>query len=392
MNAQPLGGPILTRSYRVILMLAMIAFAIVFWRLISGLGPTTALSDGYPWGIWIAFDVVTGTALACGGYAVAILCYVLNRGKYHPLVRPAILTSALGYTIAGLSVFIDVGRYWLLYGVFMPWQWNLNSVLLEVALCITAYIFVLWIEFSPVFLEKLVTSATGPRGQAAMKVSKFIDRSLVYILALGLLLPTMHQSSLGSLMLVAGHKLHPYWHTAWLPLLFLVSCMAMGFAIVAFESLLGSISFKRPAETSMLRSLAKVTLILQVIYLILRFADLIYSGKLRGFEFDRFGIMLTLETILFLAPIAVLVPTRKVSNARLFIGAALMLLAGGLYRFDTYLIAFDPGTGWSYFPSVHETLVTLGFVATEIAIYVALVKRFPVLTGPALPKPTASGA
>lgn len=392
MNAQPIGGPILTRSYRVILMLSLIAFAIVFWRLISGLGPTTALSDGYPWGIWIAFDVVTGTALACGGYAVAILCYVLNKGRYHPLVRPAILTSALGYTIAGLSVVIDVGRYWLLYGVFMPWQWNLNSVLLEVALCITAYIFVLWIEFSPVFLEKLVTSATGPRGLAAKRVSNFIDRSLVYILALGLLLPTMHQSSLGSLMLVAGNKVHPYWHTAWLPLLFLVSCMAMGFAIVAFESLLGSISFKRPAETSMLRSLAKVTLSLQIIYLILRYIDLIYSGKLANFEFDRFGTMLTLETILFLAPIAVLVPTRKASNARLFIGAALMLLAGGLYRFDTYLIAFDPGTGWSYFPSVHETLVTLGFVATEVAIYVALVKRFPVLTGPALPKEAASGA
>ncbi|NQU50441.1 MAG: Ni/Fe-hydrogenase cytochrome b subunit [Planctomycetes bacterium] len=274
----------------------------------------------------------------------------------------------------------------------MPWQWNLNSVLLEVALCITAYIFVLWIEFSPVFLEKLVTSKTGPRGIAAMKVSNFIDRSLVYILALGLLLPTMHQSSLGSLMLVAGSKLHPYWHTAWLPLLFLVSCMAMGYSIVAFESLLGSISFKRPAETSMLRSLAKVTLSLQVLYLILRYYELISSGKLQDFQFDRFGVMLCIETLLFLAPLAVLVPTRKASNARLFIGAALMLLAGGLYRFDTYLIAFDPGAGWSYFPSIHETLVTLGFVATEVAIYVALVKRFPVLTGPALPGEAASGA
>ncbi|MBC8406140.1 MAG: Ni/Fe-hydrogenase cytochrome b subunit, partial [Planctomycetes bacterium] len=102
MNAQPIGGPILTKGYRVILALSLTAFAIVFWRLIAGLGPTTDLSDGYPWGIWIAFDVATGTALACGGYATAILCYVLNKGKYHPLVRPAILTSALGYTIAGL--------------------------------------------------------------------------------------------------------------------------------------------------------------------------------------------------------------------------------------------------------------------------------------------------
>lgn len=390
-HARPLGGPILTSSYRVILFLSFTAFAIVFWRLIAGLGPTTDLSDGYPWGIWIAFDVVTGTALACGGYAVAILCYVLNKGQYHPLVRPAILTSALGYTIAGLSVVIDVGRYWLLYGVFMPWRWNLNSVLLEVALCITAYIFVLWIEFSPVFLHRLAASGTGRLARAAGKVSGFLDRGLVFVLALGMLLPTMHQSSLGSLMLVAENKLHGFWHTPWLPLLFLSSCLAMGYAIVAFESLLGSISFKRPAETSMLRSLAKVTIALQVIFLVVRFADLHARGELASFTLDKHGWMLLVETALFLSPVLVLL-RRKAGNARLFMAALLFLLAGGLYRFDVYLIAFNPGAEWSYFPSISETLVTLGFVATEVAIYVTLVKRFPVLTGPDPEEPALTPA
>jgi Ni/Fe-hydrogenase subunit HybB-like protein len=391
-HTRPLGGPILTKSFRLVLFLSLTAFAIVFWRLIAGLGPTTALSDGYPWGIWIAFDVVTGTALACGGYAVAILCYVLNKGQYHPLVRPAILTSALGYTIAGVSVVIDVGRYWLLYGVFMPWRWNLNSVLLEVALCITAYIFVLWIEFSPVFLHRLAASGTGRLAEAARKVSRFLDRGLVFILALGMLLPTMHQSSLGSLMLVAGNKLHGFWHTPWLPLLFLSSCMAMGYAIVAFESLLGSVSFRRPAETAMLRSLAKVTIALQLFFLALRFWDLAASGTLETFAFDKHGILLVIETALFLSPVLLLVWGRPAGNARLFVAAVLLLSAGALYRFDTYLIAFDPGPGWSYFPSASETMVTLGFVATEVAIYVALVKRFPVLSGAEVEQPAPSGA
>jgi Ni/Fe-hydrogenase subunit HybB-like protein len=113
-------------------------------RLVDRARRITAMNDGYPWGLWIAFDVVTGTALACGGYAVALLVYVLNKGKYHPLVRPAVLTSALGYTLAGAGVGLDVGRWWSVWRVpLFFWRWNLNSVLLEVALCIMSYMFVL---------------------------------------------------------------------------------------------------------------------------------------------------------------------------------------------------------------------------------------------------------
>lgn len=169
--------------------------------------------------------------------------------------------------------------------------------------------------------------------------------------------------------------------------------MAMGYAIVAFESLLGSISFRRPAETKMLRSLAKVTIGLQLFFLALRFVDLGFAGKLSGFVFDKYGILLIVETLLFLLPIFILIRGRQpVGNARLFLAAVFLLFAGALYRFDTYLIAFDPGAGWSYFPSISETMVTLGFAATEVAIYVALVKRFPVLTGPEATEPALSGA
>ena len=303
----PLGGRILTLPYRFLLAVIALGVAMMAWRFVAGLGATTGLNDGYPWGIWIAFDVVTGTALACGGYAVAILCYVLNRGQYHPLVRPAILTSALGYTVAGVGIVLDVGRYWLLYGVFIPSRWNLNSVLLEVALCVTAYIFVLWIELSPAFLERWAAHGEEGYKRLMRAVHRRLDRALLFILALGLLLPTMHQSSLGSLLIVAETKLHGFWHTPMLPLLFLVSCLAMGYAVVMFESLVATLVFKRPSELPMLGQMARVMMGVQVAYLVLRFFDLSLSGKLGMLAADRPTALLALEALVLVLALAVLV-------------------------------------------------------------------------------------
>lgn len=381
--AAPVGGRVLTRHYLLLLLLAGVAGALLLWRFLAGLGPVTALNDGYPWGLWIAFDVVTGTAFACGGYAVAILCYVLNKGRYHPLVRPALVTSALGYTLAAVSVVVDVGRWWLLYGVFLPWRWNLSSVLLEVALCISAYVVVLWIELLPAFLEKALESRRPRLHRLAARALTWLHRILPFLLALGLLLPTMHQSSLGSLMLVARTKLHPFWHTPWLPLLFLISCVAMGYGVVVLESLLSSLVFHRKPELPMLRGLARVMVGLQLVFLAIRWLDLILAGKLADLHFGRPLLLLLLETLLFAAPALILLGFSPPRRARLFAAACCMLLAGGLYRFDTYLLAFDPGPEWSYFPSIPETVVTMGFLATEVAVYVFLVRRFPILAGTA---------
>ena len=149
-RAEPMGGPLDTPLTRVLAGLFGLATLAIAWRLIAGLGATTALNDGYPLGLWIAFDVVTGTALACGGYAIALLVYILNKGRYHPLVRPAMLTSALGYSLAGVGVLLDVGRWWLIWKVPVYfWHWNFNSALLEIALCIMSYVVVLWIELAP---------------------------------------------------------------------------------------------------------------------------------------------------------------------------------------------------------------------------------------------------
>ncbi len=162
-KATPVGGPIMTKPFKVLLFFSVLGGILIAWRFAVGLGASTGMNDGYPWGIWIAYDVVTGTALGCGGYAVAILLYIFNKGKYHPLIRSAILTSALGYTMAAVSICLDVGRPWLIWRIPLGGfpdmgSYNWNSALLEVALCVMAYLVVLWIELSPAFFEKWMES------------------------------------------------------------------------------------------------------------------------------------------------------------------------------------------------------------------------------------------
>ena len=380
----PVGGPLLTRPFKVLLGLTIVGLLIVVWRFLDGLGPTTGLSDGYPFGLWIAFDVVTGTALACGGYAVAILVYVLNKGKYHPLVRPAILTSALGYTLAGLAIVVDVGRPWWIWRVPLYfWRWNLNSALLEVALCVMAYILVLWIELSPAFLERWEEADNEKLAKFAKKTRPIVEKSLLWIIALGLLLPTMHQSSLGTVMLIAGPKLHPLWNTPMVPLLFLVSCIAMGYAVVAMESTLSSRFFNRRSEGSMLASLSGAAAIVLGIWVLIRLVDVAARGVLGlTFQATDYAFWFWAEIALAVVPMGMLMVKSKRRNlGYLFRAALLIILGGALYRFVTYLIAYDPMGDWAYVPTIPELLVTLGFIAGEILLYIVIVKRFPILAG-----------
>ena len=383
-EARPIGGPIFTRAFRTILLLFAVGAVMILWRLAAGLGATTAMSDGQPWGLWIAFDVVTGTALACGGYAMAILVYVLNKGRYHPMVRPAILTSALGYTMAGVSVALDVGRPWMIWKVpLYVWSWNLNSALLEVALCIMAYTVVLWLELSPAFLERFKEGPEGNLKRFSQKASPILDKALIWIIALGMLLPTMHQSSLGTLLVLSGTKLHPLWQTPWLPFLFLVSCIAMGYAAVVIESALSSRFFRRRPDTEMLAGLSRARFPLLGIFFVFRIGDLAYRGKLASaFASNRFAAAFWIEMALFLLPIFLLASgSQRRDLGNLFRAAIAMLLAGALYRFDTFLLAYRYGDDVRYFPSVPELLITLGLVAGEILVYIVVVKRFPIIGG-----------
>lgn len=370
-ESKPIGGKILTKPFLVCAVFAAIAGVLLIKRFILGIGAVTNLSDGYPWGIWIAYDVVVGTAFACGGYAMALLVYIFNRGDYHPLVKPALLASAFGYTLAGVSIFFDVGRYWQAYNLFLPGFSNINSIMFEVAFCITMYIFILWIEFSPTLAAWI-----NARG-----LKKTLDRVMFFFIAIGVLLPTMHQSSLGTLMIISGNKLSPLWQTGFLPLLFLISAIGMGYAIVIFESLVSSVGFRRPIEKPILARLSGMIPPLVGVYLAIRFADLIFRGKIGlVFAFDLKSIMFIIENVLYVIPVVILASSANRSKAqKLFVSAVSLLLAGAVYRFNAFLVGFDPGAGWQYFPSASEMLITIGLIAIEIMGYLFVVKKMSVL-------------
>jgi len=367
---QPLEGKILTPTFLICLFIFLISLVFMAKRFIYGLGAVSNMSDGYPWGIWIAFDVVIGTAFGCGGYAMALLVYVFNKGEYHPLVRPAVMTSLFGYSLAGVAVVIDVGRYWQLYNIFLPWYANPNSVLLEVALCVGAYVAVLWIEFTPTFLEKF----------GADNTKAFMNKIMFVFIALGILLPTMHQSSLGTVMVVAGSKLSPLWWTGMLPLLFLISCIFLGYAIVVFESSITGSRYRILDESHLLGKVSAVMAGLIAIYLLIRFADVGIRGHLNlAFKGDLLGNMFLLENLLLLVPMGILfVPANRKKAPVVFFCAVSIVLAAALYRLNTYIIGFDPGNGWHYFPSVGEIFVSLGIVSMEIMAFLWFIKRLPI--------------
>jgi Ni/Fe-hydrogenase subunit HybB-like protein len=390
----PVGGELLTPHFYFLGLLVAIAVGIALYRFVYGIGAVANLNDGYPWGVWITWDVVTGTAIACGGYALALLVYVFNRGRFHPMVRAALLTGVFGYTLAGLSIIVDVGRWWQLYNVVLPRYMNLNSVMLEVALCVTLYTVVLWIEFSPAILEAM----------HANRLLRWVRHGLFFFIGLGILLPTMHQSSLGSLLIIAGWKVHPLWQTTLIPLLFLLTAIAMGYAIVVFESLYASVNLNRPLETAMLSRISAVIPWLLSAYLVLRIGDIIAQ--------DKGGLLLAggAEPWLFAAEMALFAygiimlfdKRRRHLPTSLFLAASAVLLGGSLYRFDAFLIAFDPGPGWHYFPGFGELMITVGIVAFEVMAYLFFVKKVPVLfAGPAAgresrqqpgrPQPPATG-
>jgi Ni/Fe-hydrogenase subunit HybB-like protein len=369
---QPLKRPIVTLPFLALSVIALIGTYYLAQRFIHGMGIVTNLNSGYAWGIWVVYDVVVGTALACGGYALAITVYVMNKGKYHPLMRPALLASLLGYGLGGIGAMIDMGRYWQFYNLFTPWHMNFNSVMLEVGLCVATYILVLCIEFAPTLLEKF-----GAQG-----LIKVLNKVLFIFIALGVLLPTMHQSSLGSMLIAMGWKVHPLWQSLHLqPLLAILTALTMGFAVVVFEASFSSVGFRRPSETPLLAGLGKGIVGLIAAYLVFRFGEILVNGKL-GLIFagDLGSLMFLLETALFVFPLAVLSSSKYRGHGPLLLWASVsMLFAGSLYRFNAFLITYDPGPGYSYFPSTPEIMVTAGMVALEIMVFLFVVKKFPVL-------------
>ena len=371
----PVGGSLLNPATFVCGVLVLAMLAVLVTRFLFGLGAVTNLNDGYPWGIWVVVDVIIGSAFACGGFSVAMLVYIFNKGHYHPLVRPALLASLFGYTLAGVGVIFDLGRYWNFWHIFWPGYANPNSVMFEVAVCISAYILVMWIEFSPAFLEHW-----------GMKdARKKLDKVLFFVIALGTLLPMMHQSSLGTLLVVMGPQVNPLWQTPIVPLLYLLTAIAIGYGVVLFESCVASSAYRREIEIHLLEPMAKVMLGVLAIFLMVRVGDLVVRGALgNALRPSLEAFVFWIENLAFVAPFFLVgSATTRRNPARLFLAGVAIMVGGIFLRINGFLIGYDTGlgvdTGWNYFPSIAEMIVTAGMFALEVLGYIVITRRFPVL-------------
>ena len=359
-----------------------------FFRFFYGFGSVTNLNAAYPFGIWIAFDVACGVALAAGGFTTAAIVEIFGRDKYHALVRPAILTAFIGYFLVGLAVFFDLGKYYNIWHALV--YWNGTSVLFEVAWCVMLYLTVLGIENIPAVVEQFKGKVNLP-GQLASfnkpsewmlgKADNILNRTMAFFVIAGVVLSFGHQSSLGTMMLIAPYKLHDLWYTPLSPLLFLTSAVSVGLPMVIFEASLATVLFKRKPETELLADIAKYIPLFLGTYLLLRIGDLAYRGVLaQAFDGSVQGNSFLVEFAFFAAPYFML-KRRKIRRdaLKLFLCAFSVILGVVLNRFNVFLIGMDMGPEFNYFPSVGEFAVTFAFLAFGVFLYRLGVNYLPIL-------------
>ncbi|MGA2505406.1 MAG: NrfD/PsrC family molybdoenzyme membrane anchor subunit [Anaerolineales bacterium] len=363
----------------ILLALMGLAFVIAMVRYSNGIGAISNLSYSYPWGFWISFDLFTGVAISSGAFLMAAVVYIFELKEFRPLVRPSVLTGFLGYTMVVIALLVDLGhpeRIW-----YMLVHWNHTSVLLEIGICVMSYLTVLAIEFAPVVFE----------GLKWQKFAQFIHRFIMPFVILGVVLSTLHQSSLGSLLLIQPAKLYPLWWTPILPILFFVSAVTIGLSMIIFESSLSARYFHRGLEVHLLEKLARVIPVVLAIYLLIKFGQLTLAGDLK-YLFTG-GLM----SVLFWAEILVGVVTpiilfsikriRQSPNGLLF-GSIILLLGMILNRFNvswygvqhpdplTYMPTFMSSV--HYIPSLPEILVSVGIFSAGILAFGLAVKYLPV--------------
>ncbi len=337
-------------------------------RFTQGLGGATNLTDEFPWGLWIGFDVLCGVGLAAGGFVVAASVYIFNLDQYKPILRPAVLTAFLGYILVIVALMFDLGRPWNIWHPII--MWNPRSVMFEVGWCVMLYTTVLALEFSPIVFDRFKME----------RPKKFVHAITIPLVIIGVILSSLHQSSLGSLYLIVPSKLHPLWYSSSLPYLFFITAISVGPAMVTIESYFSSRAFKREIETPILSKLGKVTGAALAVYLVLKAEDVV-SMKLYPYLVD-----LSLESFMYWAeiilgvvtPLTLLsIPRVRQHKSGLFVSALFVVFGFMLNRLNlsiTAIAQYSPG----YFPSWMEISVTLMIVALGFAAFWLAAKFLPI--------------
>ncbi|MBZ5545943.1 MAG: Ni/Fe-hydrogenase cytochrome b subunit, partial [Acidobacteriia bacterium] len=356
--------------WRVVLVAILAAgFYSTVLRFTQGLGATTALSDKFPWGLWIGFDVLCGVGLAAGGFTLAAVVYIFHLERFHAIIRPAILTAFLGYGLVAVALLFDLGKP---YNIWHPLiMWNPHSVMFEVAWCVMLYTMVLALEFSPLLFERL-----GWKKPLAL-----IHAITIPLVIVGVILSMLHQSSLGSLYLIVPEKLYPLWYSPLLPFFFFMTAVALGCAMTILESYLSFRAFGKRLEMHLLSDLGKVMVVALSLYLVLRFQDLSGRGVLPlAFAPTYAGRMFLAEILLgVIAPIVMLsIPRIRTDVFGLFVSAVMAILGIIMNRLNVSITGIEAATGARYVPTWTEASVTLMIVASGFVLFGLAVKFLPV--------------
>jgi Ni/Fe-hydrogenase subunit HybB-like protein len=366
-----MAGPLFRFTFWKLVFLFLMAGGVyaTFIRFTQGLGASTNLNDQFPWGIWISFDVLCGVMLAAGGFTLTAAVHILNVKRLHSIIRPTILTAFLGYILVCAALMYDLGKP---YNIWHPLiMRNPHSVMFEVAYCVMLYTTVLALEFSPIVLERFNL-------QKPLKVVRAI---LIPLVICGVILSTLHQSSLGTLYLIVPEKLHPFWYSPLLPAFFFLSAIAVGLAMTIFESSLSSKHFGLQLELPVLQELGRVLVVVLGVYGILRFEDLANRGALKlafhaGYETYLFWLEILLAIIL---PLVLLMQRRVRSSANgLYISAVLVVLGFITNRMNVSITGFEGSTGVRYFPKWSELAVTGMIIGVGFAAFGLAVKYLPI--------------
>lgn len=339
-----------------------------YLRVFYGLGGSTNLSDRFPWGLWIGFDVMCGVGLAAGGFTLVAIVHIFNIQRYKPVLRPAILTAFLGYVLVVVGLLYDLGRPDRLWHPLV--MWNPRSVMFEVAWCVTLYTTVLFLEFIPVVFERF----------GFHKPLEWIHRISVPLMIVGVLLSTLHQSSLGTLFLIVPEKLYPLWYTPLLPVLFWISAIGVGLAMTIFESWHSSRAFGRELELPLLASMGRVLAVLMSVYLWVRFLDLGHRHVFGLLALHRTETWLFGLEIGLMAVPTVLLYQRSIrmQPGKLYACAVMVVFGFIANRLNVGITGLERGSGTHYVPRWSEVAVTLSIVAAGFAIFRGIAGYFPI--------------
>ncbi len=345
-----------------------LAAAIALNRFVFGLGATTNLNDEVPWGFWIGFKL-SWVALSAGGFVIGAIFYMMKREKFHSLVRIAILTAFLGYSSFIVSLIFDLGLPWNIWHMII--YWNPHSPLFEVGWCVMLYTTVLVLEFLPVPLENTSRYAT---------VRTFLLKFRFPIVLLGIMLSTLHQSSLGTLFLIMPRRLFPLFYSHIIPIEFFISAIAGGLLMLAFETLALHWMYRRKLETDLVRVLCSVSVWILGLYFLVKIGDVAVEGKL-GLLLDGswmsylYIFELLLSTVV---PFVMFVVPKWCANRRVqWIGTSIGIVGVVLNRIDIGGFAMRDATLW-YTPSWMEVVLSVGILSTAALVFLFLIETFHV--------------